>query len=276
MMMQARRFAKSKKMPTSRKRTTDNSKRGEVLVAIMNDKGDFAILQEEKWYRIPVESAPKRWPPKWIAFYQTKKFEDDAFAVNYYGRVGKIEVVERRELFPNEIPSVKSKRKYCRIRLEDVERLESPIRSARWRRIVFISTTWDKFITAAEINDLFDESRLEDYLWGKLKELKISAERQWDVQVKDEHYRLDFAIFCRAGDIDVEVDGDRWHANPERAPQDNLRNNTLGASGWTVLRFNAHHSRNRILKSRIIVGVYAALWSKPNCESLHAPAGRQI
>jgi very-short-patch-repair endonuclease len=227
-------------MQTKRKRSSGDSKRGELLVAIMNDKRDFAILQEQHWYRIPVAKAPKLWPPDWLAFYQTKKFEDDAFAVNYYGSVGNIEIVKRRDLFPNELPSEKSEQEYYRIHLDELKRLDVSIRSARWRRIVFIPTTWVKFQSAAEINDLFDESSLEDYLWSKLKELKISAERQWDVQVGNEHYRLDFAIFCRRGDIDIEVDGDKWHANPERASVDNLRNNALGAQGWTVLRFDEH------------------------------------
>ena len=51
------------------------SKRGEVLVAIVNKKLDFAILREQLWYRIPVSSVEKwikeRWSPKWLAFYQT-------------------------------------------------------------------------------------------------------------------------------------------------------------------------------------------------------------
>ena len=29
-----------------------------VLIAIMNDRRDFALVQHEGWYRIPVESAP--------------------------------------------------------------------------------------------------------------------------------------------------------------------------------------------------------------------------
>ena len=35
------------------------SRRGELLVAIMNDKRDFAIAQQQNWYRIPVSSAAK-------------------------------------------------------------------------------------------------------------------------------------------------------------------------------------------------------------------------
>ena len=51
--------------------------RGEVLVAIINNHLDFAIAREKHWYRIPVSSKEKwlkdRWPPKWLALYQTKK-----------------------------------------------------------------------------------------------------------------------------------------------------------------------------------------------------------
>jgi hypothetical protein len=34
--------------------------RGEVLVTIMNNERDFGILQDELWYRVPVDTAPKR------------------------------------------------------------------------------------------------------------------------------------------------------------------------------------------------------------------------
>jgi len=44
--------------------------RGEVLVAVVKRKRDLVILREEGWYRVPVSTAPRRWPPKWIAFYQ--------------------------------------------------------------------------------------------------------------------------------------------------------------------------------------------------------------
>ncbi|MDO9130932.1 MAG: DUF559 domain-containing protein, partial [Anaerolineales bacterium] len=47
-----------------------------------------------------------------------------------------------------------------------------------------------------------------------------------------------FAIYCAMGKVDVETDGDFWHANPERAADDNLRDNDLKTSGWQVLRFS--------------------------------------
>ena len=96
-------------------------------------------------------------------------------------------------------------------------------------------------MNAVEINDLYDESPLEDRLWAEFKRLKISAERQEFVQVERRLYALDFAIYCASGKIDVETDGDTWHADPERIPLDNLRDNDLETSGWRVLRFNTYH-----------------------------------
>jgi very-short-patch-repair endonuclease len=220
--------------------------RGEVLVAIMNSKRDLAILQEKHWYRIPVDTAPKRWPPRWLAFYQTKVFGDEAYAVNYYGRVRDIRVVPRSELFPDEFPNPKSGRQYFQVRLQSLDSLPQPIFSRRLRRVVFIPTTWAKFTHAAEINDLWDESPLEDRLWAEFERLEIEAERQWDTKIGSAWYKLDFALFCEKGKIDVETDGDTWHAVPKRIPEDNRRDNDLASDGWYVLRFNGHQIREQM------------------------------
>lgn len=217
------------------------SERGEVLVVIMNNSLDFSILHEKLWYRIPVSSKVKwikdRWPPRWLAFYQTKEFKQDAHAVNYFGRVLDIQEVYRWQLFPNEPEDQKSLQKYFRIHLASLERLQKPILSRRWRRIIFIPTTWQKFSSAEEINDLYEESNLEESLWNEFKQRKIWAERQEHLVINRHHYFLDFAIYCAKGNLDIETDGDFWHANPQKAEEDNVRENELKTSGWQVLRF---------------------------------------
>jgi hypothetical protein len=48
------------------------SRRGEVLVVILNNRRDMELLQTQQWYRIPVDSVEKYlkcWPPEWLAFY---------------------------------------------------------------------------------------------------------------------------------------------------------------------------------------------------------------
>ncbi len=223
------------------------SNQRQVLVAIVNNKRDFKIACDQHWYRIPVSSANKwlknRWPPRWIAFYQTKVFGAEAHSVSYYARVIQTRKTYRWQLFPDEILNEKSNRRYYQLILDPLQRLPKPIFSRRWRRIVFIPTTWHKLINAAEINDLYDDSPLEDHLWEEFKRHRILAERQEFVTVKKQNYALDFAIYCAKANIDVETDGDTWHANPEKAAQDNLRDNALEAVGWKVLRFTTQQIR---------------------------------
>lgn len=147
-----------------------------VLVAIMNNRLDLATARDAGWYRIPMASARKwlagHWPPRWLAFYQTKTFGAEAFAIRYFARVTGIRQVARWELFP--------------------------------------------------------------------------AERQEFVTVGGQNYALDFAVYCARGKIDIETDGDRYRIGPEEAPRDNLRNNALGAAGWTVLRFTTHQINEQL------------------------------
>ncbi|MDX2231737.1 MAG: hypothetical protein NW220_19045 [Leptolyngbyaceae cyanobacterium bins.349] len=126
----------------------------------MNSSGDWAIAQEQHWYRIPCEQVEKLkqrkdWlPPRWLAFYQTKVFEDEAYAVNYYATVTAIQAVYRWELFPTEAPNAKSQTQYCKLEFESLQKLAAPIQSDRLRRITFIPTTWEQLMNAQEIGDL--------------------------------------------------------------------------------------------------------------------------
>jgi very-short-patch-repair endonuclease len=222
----------------------------QVLVAILNNEADLTLASEAHWYRIPLASADKwlnrRWPPQWMAFYQTKVFGPAAFAVNYFARVLDIRQVRRNQLFPAEPKGPKSENHYLQICLGPLEKLPRPIPSRRWRRIIFIPTTWEKLTRAEEINDLFDESPLEDLLWSQLKRLKLAAERQDFITANGNDYALDFALYCSKGKVDLETDGDTWHADPSRIPMDNLRDNDLETGGWKLLRFNSYQLREQM------------------------------
>lgn len=216
--------------------------RGEILVAIMNDLHDWHYVWDELWYRIPVHSVEqmlkRRWPPKWLAFYQTKVFGEEAYSVRYYSRVVDIHRKYRRELFPNEPPNPKSNRLYYQLRLTPPEKLPRPIPSARWRRLIFIPTTWAKVFGADEVNDLYDESPLEDRLWAALKKFDLPIIRQEWVNIENKQYALDFAVYCANANLAIETDGDTWHHTPEQADKDNIRENDLKSNGWQILRFN--------------------------------------
>jgi very-short-patch-repair endonuclease len=219
--------------------------RGEFLVAVVKNKRDLRVLKENGWYRVPVETTPKRWPPRWIGFFQGVQWGQKC-GINYYAPVERIQRASRRELFPNEIPS-RTDRLYNQVFLGPLRKLESPLLCRRPRVIVFIATTWQKFATAHEINDLYDDSPLEDQLWAELKRLGIPVERQWRVEANRRHYYLDFALFCRKGKVDIETDGDSWHLGHPQSTADNQRQNDLTAEGWYTLRFDTQQIRDGLV-----------------------------
>ncbi len=221
-------------------------RRCEVLVAVINQQSDFEIVSEQHWYRIPTDVARGQWRPEWLALYQTAEFDRGGKAINYYAHVEDIHVVSRQDLFRGQPADDKSWRSYYKLQLGPLIPLERPIPLARPRPITFIPSTLDKLMTATQINDLWHVSPLEDRLWQELKRLQIKAERQYDLRVADAEYRLDFAVFCNKGNLDIETDGNTYHIGLEKGQQDNERNNAVTAAGWEVLRFTTAHIREEM------------------------------
>jgi len=208
----------------------------QVLIALMPDYRDFAIARERHWYRIPVKSAPGAVVARHIAFYHSAKFGDQSFAVRWWAEITKRSIVKRRDLLPDE--PTRADADYYKLELSALRPLVRPIISRRKRRIMFVPTTWSKFEQAEEINDLFHESPLEDELWQGFKRRNVEAERQLHLSLNRKRYCLDFALYCKRGNIDVECDGDTWHTQRENIARDNQRDNALVSNGWAVLRFN--------------------------------------
>jgi hypothetical protein len=142
-----------------------------VLVAYLPKPSDFVILQQEGWYRIPQEHAPKGLFAEYFAFYFGREFGPDKWSIRYYApQVGR-ELLSRRALFPHEANHPKADDLYYKVQLGPLQQLARPIVSLHWRRITFIHTTWDRFMDAAEINDLFvDGDEYVDRRYATLRE----------------------------------------------------------------------------------------------------------
>ena len=219
----------------------------ELLVALLPRTASLDILKSEGWYHIPVETAPKRWPPKVLAFYQGKVFgAAERDKIRYFGEVREIEIVPRRELFPHDEKNVqKADKLYYRLRLHRLEERKTPIVSHRPRRLVFIPTTLKKFEMADQINDLFDASPLEDQLWAALKRSGILAERQWKIIVKDHNYYLDFAVFCNLGKLAIETDGYAYHYDDKnQINYDTWRQNEIELDDWRFLHYTSQQVKD--------------------------------
>jgi very-short-patch-repair endonuclease len=196
---------------------------------------------------MPVENMPGRWREGWrptaMAFYQGKVFgEAEAYKIRYFGEVDHIDVLPRKELFPNDDENLhKAEKLYYRAAIRDLRSRYRPILSYRPRRLVFLPTTRRKFEDAEQINDLFDGSPLEDRLWQILKQNGIFAERQWKIIVDAHNYYLDFAIFCRRGNLAIETDGYTYHYDDRnQIDYDTIRRNEIELDGWRSLHFTSH------------------------------------
>jgi hypothetical protein len=173
-----------------------------VLVAVMNSPRDFETARGAGWYRVPQRSAPKFFPPEFIAFYFTKPFGDEAFSVRWYAQVRGHELATRRDLLPDERDHPHAAHVYYKLQLGPLLELPHPIPSRRWRRLTFILTTGQRLFAAWEINDLVIGSREGDLMWRALKEAGLEAERDDETPGRE---RVDFLLPCQYGDVGIVV-----------------------------------------------------------------------
>ena len=235
-----------------------------VLVAVMNDRRDFEIARHEGWYRIPLKRAPRRVGADYLAFYQTKAFDDEKWAVNYYAPTRRYRPVTRAELLPEEADHPRAAERYYKVEIGPLQRLPHSIPSKRLRRITFIPTTLEHLLKAEEINDLWDRGSREDRLWEAFKREGLEAERQYEVVEGMVHHRnseqwnseqlvVDFAIFCQEGQVAVICEGEPAGEGLRVIRERQVSDYDLAALGWTVLRFD------REQLSRDVPGCLAAV-----------------
>jgi len=178
-----------------------------VLVAVMNNRRDFERVRDQGWYRIPAKHAPQSTSESdYVAFYFTKAFGEERWAIHWYAPVRGHELARRRELLPGEPDHPRANRVYYKLQLGPLERLEPPIISLRWRRVTFIETTWDRFQMAQEINELYASGA--DGLFVTLKDMGLTPEREFPLREAGAEYVVDLAIPCNDGTLAIVL-GDR-------------------------------------------------------------------
>jgi hypothetical protein len=177
-----------------------------VLVTLVADPQDFSLIRDEHWYRIPYSRAPKGVHAEYLAFYFGRRFGTEKWAIHYYARNHGHELVRRRELLPHQLEHPRADRLYHKVQLGPLIKREKPIISVRWRRVTFIHTTWDRFVDASEINDLFvDGGPYVDRLYAILKDRGIQAERAYRVNEAGAIYVLPLVIPCRHGRLGLRT-----------------------------------------------------------------------
>jgi len=178
-----------------------------VLVAYLPDPADFEIIRDEGWYRIPESHAPKGLHAEYYAFYFGRRFGEDKWAIHYYARQQGFELLTRRDLLPEQADHPRAAERYYKVSLGPLQKVKQPIISLRWRRITFMHTTWDRFLDAREINDLFVEGgEYVDRLFATLKEGGYQPELNFDIREPDTDYKIIMTIPCHSGEVAVDED----------------------------------------------------------------------
>ena len=141
-----------------------------VLVAVMNNQRDFVIAQNQHWYRIPIDRAPRQVGADYLAFYFTGAFpRDQRHKIVLFAPIFAYRLATRIELLPDEPDHPRAHERYFRIEIGSLQRLSHPIPSRKLRRVTFIPTTMERLQNAQEINDLWNKEHHQDELWTALR-----------------------------------------------------------------------------------------------------------
>lgn len=161
-----------------------------VLVAVLKEPRDLVIARDEHWYRIPVNRLPTRavGAPV-LAFYQTRAFGEERWAIRYYALTQRWAEVRRVDLFPEEPDHARAQDWYYQVWLGPLQPLPHPLKSLRWRRITFIVTHWQRLLDVEAVEDLLHGSLWDEYLWRAMRSMGYLAEHV----LKEVQARLHFS-----------------------------------------------------------------------------------
>lgn len=207
-----------------------------VLVGVLKNKRDLDILFNEKWYRIPVKRCPKS-HFKYLAFYQPALFGKEGKCIKYYARVKNRQALKRFQLLPDEPDNKKANDDYFKIGVEKIKKLPCPIKNIIPRRVCFGFTTLAKLFKSKNILQLYSVADTEKIIKKALRSLGIRNKPQhYVIKNPKERYRLDFAVFCREGNIAIECDNLKAHSSKVQKQKDKAKNRFLRQHGWKVER----------------------------------------
>lgn len=177
----------------------------QVLIGVVPRERDFEIARLQRWYRVPTNMVRDWQTPSWIAFYFGRGFGGDAGKIRYYARVWHADIVRRLEMFPDQPRHPRANAEYVRIHHSELQERPTPIRSHRQRQLVVLPTTWERFMIAADVNDLVVGDEVEEAFYGRLSTAGYRPERAYYVRGTNAYRLTDYAIFCSRRNIEIDI-----------------------------------------------------------------------
>ena len=178
-----------------------------VLLGIIKRKTDLEHLLKDYWYRIPQIQMPDGIYAEYIAFFLsgTAAKPSGESGVYYFARRYGLELVYRKDLLPGE-KSKKARERandvYYKLQFQKIEAKVPPITNPTNRRFAFIHTTWDRFVRATEIADLYSTNDyFVDRIYHALRDKQIRVNRYLDGQRKETGYGANVRVICEQGTL---------------------------------------------------------------------------
>ena len=217
-----------------------------VLVAVLKNRRDLSCLLCEKWYRIPVDKCPQK-KFIYLAFFEPAKLPGQGGRIRYFAEPARVEVKNRKTLLPAEKDSEK---KYFQFTFDCVKKLKNQVKNKNGMRVSFGFTTLQKLLKAKEVTDLFDVAPIEKLIRKALQLKELKAYPEYPLRLSaTKRVRLDFAVFCRKGALNIECDSTGWHSTKRLIIADKTRDRDLRKLGWSILRLKEAEITGNISKS---------------------------
>ncbi len=171
-----------------------------VLVGVINRKRDLVYARDQHWYRIPQERMARGVTADYIAFFLSRAFGERNGSIPYYAEKTGLELRYRRDLLPDEPDHRRADAVYYRVALGDFQVKNPPIRNDTKRTISFVYTTWDRFIHAQTIADLYsDDDVFVDRLFYSLHARGLNVSRSWNAEQRSDEFAPGLRILLDSG-----------------------------------------------------------------------------
>mgnify|MGYP005836447727 CR=1 FL=1 len=178
-----------------------------VLVGVINRQRDLRLAREQHWYRVPQGQMPRGIHADYLAFYLSGLLRGQPSGVYVYTRPAGMELHYRKDLLPKEASHPRALDVYYRVALEPLRPKDPPILNPTRRPITFIHTTWDRFIHATQIRDLYsDADYYVDRLYHALRSRGVATERYWESERRLTNRPPGLRILCENGGIDAATE----------------------------------------------------------------------
>ena len=152
------------------------SKTDLILVCVMPSARDMELARLLGWYRVPLRTAPKVIHVDHLAFYQPSAFGQRGGQIEFTAPVHGHEMLTRAELLRDEAEHPRAHEEYYKIQIGALEKIPSPIKADKWKRLTFLYTTGEYLLRAETLNDLVVKDDERKLLWRSLRERAQNSE----------------------------------------------------------------------------------------------------